>query len=309
MAISSNISWTQASWNPWTGCSKVSPACANCYAESWAKRTGTVKWGPGAPRRRTTPANWKDPLRWDAAAARGQWFRCLQCGHEGIRAKVNRAGLLPCTKNPESCDPLARVVIPRPRVFCASLADWLDDEVPIEWFGDTLRIIRATPSLDWLLLTKRPENFFLRIDELRARSDEDATFDEIEAWAHEWAYESDGPSNVLIGITAENHPCAAERWYDFASIPAQRKFLSMEPLLGAVNLDDLTPIPELAWIIVGGESGPGHRDLSPSHAAQIKDFCDRKDIPFHFKQWSANKPGQNPLWLDGQLQQPGPRAL
>lgn len=307
MSVSSKISWTQGTWNPWTGCSKVSPACLHCYAERWSLRTNMVQWGPGQPRKRTSPSNWKQPARWNKAAGEGHWYRCLSCGHEGIRDRVNSAGVLTCLVQPEKCDPHACVRIDRPRIFSASLADWLDDDnVPIGWLADFLEVIANTPNLDWLLLTKRPENFQRRLKEV----------EEIERLgshnghilAHQWL-QGRSRSNVLIGITAETHEWTAKRWQDFAAIPAQRKFLSMEPLLGPVDLDALPTIPELSWIIVGGESGPGHRDLEPAHAIQVKDWCDRKGIPFHFKQWSGNVPGKNPLWLDGQLHQPGPLNL
>lgn len=108
------------------GCAKVSPACAHCYAEELMdKRYGKVKWGAGQPRVRTSEANWKLPLRWNREAE-----------NTGVRT----------------------------RVFCASLADWLDDDgVPIEWLADLLALIKDTPHLDWLQLSKRPENFFARL--------------------------------------------------------------------------------------------------------------------------------------------------
>lgn len=119
----SKIEWCHHTFNPWIGCSKVSEGCAFCYAESRDKRhliEDVDHWGKGAPRYRTKPANWKQPLAW---------------AREAAGAAV------------------------RPRVFCASQADWLDDEVPWQWRFDLLELIRETPELDWLLLTKRPENF------------------------------------------------------------------------------------------------------------------------------------------------------
>ena len=118
MGENSKIEWCNHTFNPWIGCQKVSPGCDHCYAEAMMDhRYGRVKWGPHGERKRTSPANWKNPLRW-AKQANGR----------------------------------------RPRVFCASLADWLDNRVPRDWRSDLGRLIEATPELDWLLLTKRPEN-------------------------------------------------------------------------------------------------------------------------------------------------------
>lgn len=121
MAENSKIEWTDHTFNPWTGCTKVSPGCDHCYAEGWAKRSGAVKWGAGEPRRRTTEANWRLPLKWNRQAA-----------DEGRRFKV----------------------------FCASLADVFDNSVPPEWRADLFKLAADTPHLDWLLLTKRIGNVF-----------------------------------------------------------------------------------------------------------------------------------------------------
>jgi protein gp37 len=118
MAENSKIEWTDHTFNPWTGCTKVSPGCDHCYAEGWAKRSGAVQWGD-SPRRRTTEANWRLPLKWNAQAER-----------EGRRF----------------------------RVFCASLADVFDNAAPSAWRQALMSLIVSTPRLDWLLLTKRIGN-------------------------------------------------------------------------------------------------------------------------------------------------------
>jgi protein gp37 len=146
MAQNSNIEWTDHTFNAWIGCTKVSPGCANCYAEARDQRfAGGAHWGKGAPRQRTSAANWKQPLRWNRQAVAQQ----VELDN---RRKAIGAPLDVCW--------IAR----RPRVFCASLADWLDAEVPIEWLADLLSLIHATPFLDWQLLTKRPENWKARIE-------------------------------------------------------------------------------------------------------------------------------------------------
>lgn len=123
-----SIGWTDFSFNPWVGCTKVSAACDNCYAEGWAKRAGRDVWGHGKPRQRTTEANWREPLKWNAAA--------------------KAAGI-------------------RKRVFCASLADVFDNEVEEHWRRDLFKLIEATPALTWLLLTKRIGNVAKMTDPMR----------------------------------------------------------------------------------------------------------------------------------------------
>lgn len=115
MGANSKIEWTRHTFNPWLGCSKISPGCEHCYAEAWAKRSGLVEWGPH-PRRRTSTATWAQPRRWNA---------------EAIRTGK------------------------RPRVFCASLADVFDPDAPAEWRADLWALIRECAAMDWLIVTKR----------------------------------------------------------------------------------------------------------------------------------------------------------
>jgi protein gp37 len=118
----SKIEWCDHTFNPWVGCTKISLACDHCYAESWSKRSGFVEWG-NRPPRRTTENNWTNPLRWNESA---RAFR-KERGH-------------------------------RPRVFCASLADVFDNQAPSSWRTDLFELVRECRRLDWLLLTKRPQN-------------------------------------------------------------------------------------------------------------------------------------------------------
>ena len=119
MGETTEISWTDHTFNPWLGCTKVSAGCTHCYAESLVNRYGWAKWGPGQARKRTSAANWRKPLAWNRAA--------------------EKAGV-------------------RRRVFCASLADVFDHEAPAGARADLWDLIRKCPALDWQLLTKRPEN-------------------------------------------------------------------------------------------------------------------------------------------------------
>lgn len=236
------ISWCDFSFNGWVGCSKVSPACLNCYAEDLATARLGVKWGPGAPRRRTAPGNWAKPPRWNRIAEAA-----------GVRLKV----------------------------FCASLADVLDNEVEDEWRADLGRLIIATPWLDWMMLTKRIGN---------ARKMLAAMF-------------PDGvPDNVALGVMIANQEEADRDLPKALSVKAglgiRRLFLSMEPLLGPVNLAPWLPYIDL--VIVGGESGKDARELLPEWVQSLRDQCAPADVPFHFKQWGEWLPGGqgNPHGVD-----------
>ena len=124
MAEKTGISWTDSTFNPWIGCTKVGPGCDHCYAEALMdKRWHRVQWGSGQQRQRTSAANWKQPLLWEKE-------------HEAFMLAHGR----------------------RRRVFCASLADVFDNEAPAQWRGELWALVQATPHLDWLLLTKRIGN-------------------------------------------------------------------------------------------------------------------------------------------------------
>lgn len=231
MGKDSPIEWCDHTFNPWIGCSKVSPGCKNCYAETQMDhRWNKVQWGPGKPRKRTSASYWKQPLRWNAAADQGV---CVDCGtpmrNDGVSidCRCGQAGAIGMMR--------------RPRVFCSSLADWLDPEVSVEWLADLLDLIRRTPHQDWLLLTKRPELWEERICKAH-----DHIFDNwshyndqprgdacawISNWGHGWK-----PANVWIGTSVEDQKRADERIPALLQIPAKVRFLSCEPLLGDVDL-------------------------------------------------------------------------
>jgi len=135
------------------------------------------------------------------------------------------------------------------------------------WREQLWKLIDQTPWLDWLLLTKRPQNITKKAP-----------------WAKDW------PNNVWIGTTVEDQKRAEERLPFLLSIPAQRRFLSCEPLLGPVDLKTWTVnrqknLHSIDWVIAGGESGPGARVMLPGWARQLRDQCQTGGVPFHFKQW------------------------
>jgi len=272
MGQNSHIEWCDHTFNPWEGCTKVSPGCAHCYAEARNKRwAGGANWGKGAPRRRTSEANWRQPLKWN----RDQAKVIATCGGD-MRAEEYR----------------------NPRVFCASLADWLDDEVPIEWLADLLELIRSTPNLDWLLLTKRPENFRARVG---AFAEKVSASMELQGWVYEW-FHGFPPVNVWIGTTVEDQKRADERIPLLLQIPAKVLFLSCEPLLGPVEFSDVTrrsdcisklgklALDGIDWVICGGESGHGARPMHPDWARSLRDQCQAAEVPFFFKQWGEWMP-------------------
>lgn len=228
MAENSKIEWTHHTFNPWEGCQKVGPGCDHCYAEARDQRfTGGAHWGPGAPRRRTSPANWRKPLAWDrAAAAAGE----------------------------------------RHRVFCASLADVFDNAVDPAWRDDLWRLIERTPNLDWMLLTKRPGNIANMLP---------VPFD----------FERLYP-NVWLGCTVVNQAEADRDIPKLLAVPAAVRFLSMEPLLGPVDLGVAGRGDSgLDLVIVGGESGPGARPMHPDWVRSLREQCVAAGVPFFFKQW------------------------
>jgi protein gp37 len=241
-------------FNPWLGCSKVSSACANCYAEAWAKRSGLVRWGGGAERRRTSDEYWGQPRKWNKAA--------------------EKAG-------------------ERRRVFCASLADVFEDRPElVEWREELFEIIHRTPNLDWLLLTKRPENI-------------------LRLWPFGWIKPgSDLYPNLWFGTTVENQEQADRRIPELLEVPAHVRFLSCEPLLGHIAIEDYLPrygcgrrchhsnnkadlcreggiieFPAIDWVIVGGESGTNARPMHPDWARSLRDQFVSAGVPFFFKQW------------------------
>ena len=217
MSTATKIEWCDATFNPWIGCTKVSPGCAHCYAatldsQRYSKNLGggtkvapVSHWGPGAPRHLTS--TWRDPIKWNRQAA------------------------------PDFAGPHPWFSGPRPRIFCASLADWLDSEVPLAWLSDLLALIRGTPHLDWLLLTKRPQNWRSRLQELASTQADIGS-----QIASEWLSGRPLP-NIWVGTTTEDQARADERIPLLLQIPARVRFLSCEPMLGPVDLSSVLRPP------------------------------------------------------------------
>lgn len=289
MSAATKIEWADSTFNPVIGCTKVGPGCDNCYAEElMAHRMKVVRWGAGAARKRTSESNWKEVLRWN----RQGFYECSVCGARGT---IKQIGENPCPS--EEFGPIHTPIPARRRVFCASLSDWLDNEWPIEWLVDLLDLIRRTPNLDWLLLSKRIGNWRKRIEEayqwceVRAVNADGAEFERAKAlglWLDRWLC-GDPPANAWLGSTVVNQAEADRDVPKLLAVPAQVRFLSMEPLLGAITFWTRWTLeysePHLDWVIVGGESGPHARPMHPDWALDIARQCREAGVPHLFKQW------------------------
>ena len=254
MAENSKIEWTHHTFNPWRGCTKVSAGCANCYAETMSARNPAVlgQWGPRGTRVIAAESYWRQPLKWDRhAAAAGE----------------------------------------RRRVFCASLADVFEGPETMpesEWpkveaaRHRLFNLIEQTPNLDWLLLTKRPQNL-----------------ESMLPWTSEHAgeYRERFWHNVWIGTSVENQATADERIPHLLKVPARVRFLSCEPLLGPVDLKlcsvayhrwretrESSHDRGIHWIIVGGESGAQARPMHPEWARSLRDQAQAAGVAYFHKQ-------------------------
>lgn len=238
MSETTKIEWCDSTFNPWIGCTRVSPACDDCYAaRSTPARALGVAWGPGEERRRTSASNWALPKRWNAQA-------------DAFQAKHGR----------------------RQRVFCASLADVFDNQVPPEWRAELFALIDQTPQLDWLLLTKRIGN--------------------VPRMLEAPGMQKCGlPANVWLGATICNQEEADRDIPKLLVVPAAVHYISYEPALGPVRIRDHWLIHHhpgdaaIDWVICGGESGPQARPMHPDWARNLRDQCHATGVPFLFKQW------------------------
>ncbi|UNK39335.1 phage Gp37/Gp68 family protein [Shinella sp. H4-D48] len=226
MAENSAISWTRHTWNPWMGCTKVSPACDGCYAEALMdKRYGKVQWG-NHPRIRTGKHTWNDPFRWQRQAEK-----------DGDR----------------------------PFVFCASLADIFDNQVDPQWRAGAFDVMRQTPNLVYLLLTKRPQNIVKMADAAGGL-----------------------PANAALGATCEDQPRADKNLpaLQVAKIELRPLFTfgSFEPLIsGIIVPKGLMP----DWVITGGETDQGGHKSRPTHPDWFRSLRDQAadaGAAYHHKQ-------------------------
>ena len=231
MAENSKIGWTDHTFNPWIGCTKVDQLCKFCYAEQYSNRYKVAEWGPMGTRHKTAVTNWQKPYTWNRRAKK-----------LGVRY----------------------------RVFCASLADIFDDHESIkpEWRTELFKIIKETPNLDWLLLTKRPENY-------------------VKFLPQDWG--GTGYPNVWLGVSAGTQNGADKRIPILCDTPAAVRFVSCEPMLGRVDISKFAT-ENLDWVIVGGESGniTQIRQLDLNYVQQLQLQCRSNNVKFYFKQLGAS---------------------
>ncbi len=228
MSDGSSIEWTDATWNPVRGCTKISPGCKHCYAETFAERFRGV---PGHPYAlgfdpRLVPEALEIPLHWR-----------------------------------------------RPRmIFVNSMSDLFQDFVPDSYIGQCLGVMEQARRHTFQVLTKRAERMpAVCSDYFAATSPEGVTTIEP-------------PRNVWLGVSVEDRHFGLPRIEHLRKTPAALRFLSIEPLLEDLGTIDLSGI---GWVIVGGESGPGAREMNEAWVISIRDQCLAARVPFFFKQWGG----------------------
>lgn len=248
------IEWTETTWNPVTGCDRISPGCDHCYALRLAgrlKAMGQAKYQRDGDPRTSGP---------------------------GFGVTCHRQAL---------DEPLTWR---RPRlVFVNSMSDLFHDQVPDEFIADVFDVMACHGPIarhTFQVLTKRPQ----RMARLLGR------------WAIEDGFR--GAPNVWLGTSIESDRYTFRADY-LCMTPAAVRFLSLEPLLGPLPSLDLTRID---WVIVGGESGPGAREMDPGWVREIRDYCVAMGIPFFFKQWGGRTPKAGGRQLDGRTWDEMPRA-
>jgi len=237
MGDHSAIEWTDSTWNPVTGCTKISPGCKHCYAERLAGRLQAM----GNPRYRSGFAVTLHP---DQLTLPLRWRR------------------------------------PR-RIFVNSMSDLFHESVPSDYIHQVFEAMAQARWHVFQVLTKRAE----RLEALAPRL----------PW----------PSNVWQGVSVEN---ADYTWRidHLRAVPASVRFLSVEPLLGPIPS---LPLEGIDWVIVGGESGPGHRRVDPDWVGEVRDQCVAASVPFFFKQWGGRTPKSGGRLLDGRTWDEMPAGL
>jgi protein gp37 len=307
MGDTTNIPWCDATINFWSGCTKVSAGCVNCYAEVRDRRHMIEKvdhWGPGAPRLKT-----KSAVNMALRLNKKPWI-CDSCGKAWASRKWANA--------PDS-SPADNVCCGRSyhraRVFSLSLDDWLDPEVPIVWLTEMLDTIRQCQNLDWLLCTKRPELFQQRVLEaaLHAGGWRDGqifdipiarTNDPLVEFLGGWSKLELAPKNVWVLTSTENQEQLEKRVPHLLKIPAVVRGLSCEPLLSPLNITGnnegvVWPWCEanakgegINWVIAGGESGPNARPCQVEWLRDIQSQCETAGVAYFCKQFGSKPMGQ-----------------
>ena len=325
MADKTGIAWTDATWNPLAGCSIVSPACTNCYAMAMAARIERMQIGTSLANKAPYIPSHYAGLTIESKSG-PVWNGKIVQANETILTQPLR------WKRPR-------------RIFVNSMSDLFHESVPDEWIDRIFAVMALAPQHTFQILTKRAKRMREYCSEKTRRfriGDEghEIAFDTLSQSFYEWpiynhlgndrAPEMPLP-NVWLGVTAEDQTRADERWDDLAATPAARRFVSIEPMLGAIDLTRIVRRPDksvpgpsvppmlidalngtirlpsgiggkrnmarLDWVIAGGESGPKARPSHPDWFRALRDQCAAAGVPFFFKQWgewlglSADKTG------------------
>jgi len=316
------ISWCDHTQNFWIGCTHVSPGCFMCYAytldlnrfsktlDGGTKEAPVSHWGPGAPRHRTSIHTWNEPKRWNRIAKAGFFAEVTRAGKFIARGDMRRLVKIKDDDGVHLIQEGDRVVKVRPRVFCSSLADLLDPEVDPKMLAEALDVIRQCDGIDWLLLTKRPELWRQRLDQAYNYCTQQVRDynPDLQLWILTWL-QGEAPAHIWFGCTMEDQPRWNLRIEHLCKIPAAVRFVSMEPMIGPVNMFLGANLPSeraLRWyrpvgnmidlVICGGESGDDVKDetgkvirsprpMHPDWARSIRDQCRKAGVAFHFKQW------------------------
>lgn len=232
MSDNSKIEWTDATWNPVRGCTKISPGCVHCYAETFAERFRGV---PGHPFEqgfdlRLVPDKLGDPIRWSKPK----------------------------------------------KIFVNSMSDLFHPKVPDDYIEKVCRVMLAANWHTYQVLTKRADRMaaLLKTKLLKAAK----------------------ASHIWWGVSVENQKHGLPRIQELRSAKPTVAFLSVEPLLEDLGKMDLRGIH---WVIVGGESGPGARPMDDEWVRNIRNQCDKINVPFFFKQWGGVRKSETGRRLDG----------
>jgi protein gp37 len=287
MTDRSAIEWTQATWNPVTGCDRISPGCQHCYALTLAKRLKAM----GQPKYQAD-------------------------GHPPTSGPGFGVALHPQTLS----EPL-RWRRPR-RIFVCSMADLFHARVPDDFIARVFATMAATPQHTYQVLTKRPGRM-ARL--LGSDAFAQAVFDHSAA-AHGATSLTWPLPNLWLGTSVEDQQRANQRIRSLLAVAAVTRFLSCEPLLGPIDLglaicQQTAPTygrgltrttvhltgccqralrdAELHWIIAGGESGPSHRPVDPAWVRSLRDQALAGKVAFFFKQWGGLTSGAGGRLLDG----------
>jgi protein gp37 len=281
--IVNGIGWCDATTNAVTGCEKVSPGCKYCYAESGTRARvlraqGVESWGPTGQR---VPVNFEPVFR-----RLNKLCVCDKCHQTSPidflptpDRRINERTMCGC-----------HGILRRIRLFADSNSDWLDERWDVRTLVRFLDAIRLAPNIDVLLLTKRVKSFDERLVAARQSQGIIPIADTpLKEWLWDWL-QGRPPANVWLGVSVEDQKLADQRIPQLLNTPAAVRFLSVEPLLGKVNMEAW--LRWLDWVIVGGESGAKRRDCGVDAIVNVAGQGVAAGVPVYVKQDCAFRSGQ-----------------